>query len=85
MKCGKGQRRSRDDLYQSIFLVKKNLNRQAALDPSSRGFLTTSQQTLRLQKDSMPRLMDEDCSATFKFLQPRLNELLRSKTAYFDG
>ena len=55
----------------------------AALDSSSRAF-TTLQGSLRLHKDSMPGLMDKDRSATFKFLPPCWNELLRSKTAHLD-
>ena len=53
----------------------------AALDLSS----CILQERLRLQKDSMPGLMDKDWSATFKFLLPYHNELLRLKTAHLDG
>ena len=34
-------------------------------------FFTTLQESLNLHKDSMPGLMDKDCSATFKFLPLR--------------
>ena len=65
-----------DDHYQSVLQVKKR-KRMAALDPSSRIF-TTFQGSLKLHKDSIPGLMNKDCSATFKFLPPCWNELLRS-------
>ena len=48
-------------------------------------FFTTLQERLKFLKDSMPGLMDKDCSATFKFLPPCWNALLRSKTAHVDG
>ena len=47
-------------------------------------FFTTLQESLKLHKDSIPWIMDKDCSATFNFLPLWLNELLRSKTAHFD-
>ena len=57
----------------------------AALDPSSRVFITL-QERLKFHKDSMPGLMDKHCLATtFKCLPPCLKELLRSKTAHLDG
>ena len=49
-------------------------------------FFTTLQESLKFHKDSMHGLMDKDCSATFKFLPPCWNELLRSKKAHLvDG
>ena len=48
-------------------------------------FFTTLQESLKLHKDSVPGIMDKDCSATFRFLPPCLNEFLRCKTAHLDG
>ena len=56
----------------------------AVPDPSSL-FFTTLQESLRIQKDSILGIMDEDWSTTFKCVPPCRNELLRSKTAHLDG
>ena len=48
--------------------------RMAALDWSSSVFYYFARM-LKLHKDSIPVLMDKDCSATFKFLPPCGNEL----------
>ena len=76
------QRHCSDDPYQSILQVKGLTNRSTRSEFSC--FLPLLQESLRLHKDSMPGLMDKDCSATFKFLPPCWNELLRSKTAHLD-
>ena len=48
-------------------------------------FLTTLQESLRVQKDGILGIMDNDRSTTFKFLPPCRNELLSSKKAHLDG
>ena len=48
-------------------------------------FLTTLQESLRIQKDSIFGILDKDWSTTFKFVPPCRNEFLRSKTAHLDG
>ena len=48
-------------------------------------FFTTLQESLRIQKVSVLGIMDKDWSTTFKFVPHWQNELLRSKTAHFDG
>ena len=84
MKCApeKVQGHCYDDPYQSIFQVNRLANGSTRSEFSV--FFTTLQESLRLHKDSMPGLMDKDCSATFKFLPPCWNELLRSKRAHLD-
>ena len=84
MKCApeKLQHHGSDDPYPSHFQVKRLANGSTRSKFSV--FFTTLQESLRLHKDSVPGLMDKDCSATFKFLPPCWNELLHSKTAHLD-
>ena len=56
----------------------------AVLDQSS-CVVTTLQESLRIQEDSILGIMDKDWSTTFKFVPPCRNELLRSKTTHLDG
>ena len=63
---------------------RKKTKRMAVLDQSSCVF-TTLQENLRIQKDSILGIMDQDWSTTFKFVPPCRNELLRLKTAHLDG
>ena len=61
------QRHCSDDTFQSI--LQEEAKRMAVLDPSSRVFYHFAR-SLKLREDSIPGLMDNDCSATFKFLPP---------------
>ena len=51
----------------------------AVPDPSSCGFFTSLQESLRIQKDSILGIMDKDWSTTFKFVPPCRYELYARK------